>query len=510
MQANAVLDSKPNDPSVHALLSAIASRQGKKDLALVEIHRALQLDPNRAAFHEDLALLQADDRAKGPIVEDELKKAVALDPKSLNAKVLLASLYSRNSRLQDAERVGWEAVATSPGSIAARENVATIILEEGDQARAEQVLRQASKDLAANPQGLLLLADYFSGSGQLDKAIAELASLTTKYPDNSFVKKQYIRVLLQARDYSTARTVIAGLIRRNHRDPEVAELNGIVLLEDGKASEAVTALQNSSGAFPNDASIQNWLGKAALASADFNLAERSFRRAVELNPREVDAQEELARIARQRGDMGLLADLAETTIAAMPNFPGGYVSRAIVEMDRNLSADAEADLKTAINLAPQQSPAYLQLGILRFKQRRFSEGTIFLERALQDNPDSIAAMRLLVSYDLYRKRPEAAIARLNSQIEKSPGSSSIYDLLADVQIQTGKLDQADASVKKALQLNPGDGNAVMLFAQIAAQRGQIDIAVADWEKKSIAQPNDAGALAILGTLEESRGRFGQG
>ena len=85
-QANAVMAKQPNNPGVHALLSAIAARQGNNDLALVEIHRALELDPNQAAFHEDLALLQQDDPAMAASVEDELKKAIELDPKSLNAK----------------------------------------------------------------------------------------------------------------------------------------------------------------------------------------------------------------------------------------------------------------------------------------------------------------------------------------------------------------------------------------------------------------------------------------
>jgi Tfp pilus assembly protein PilF len=96
-QANAVMAAQPDNPDVHALLSAIAGKRGQKDQALIEIHRALELDPNRAAFHEDLALLQSGDPTKSSSVEDELKKAVALDPKSVNAKLLLAAFYARTA-----------------------------------------------------------------------------------------------------------------------------------------------------------------------------------------------------------------------------------------------------------------------------------------------------------------------------------------------------------------------------------------------------------------------------
>ena len=207
--------------------------------------------------------------------------------------------------------------------------------------------------------------------------------------------------------------------------------------------------------------------------------------------------------------MDLLADVADKTIAAAPRFPGGYVWRAIVEMNHNSADKAEADLKTAMSIAPQSPQAYLELGKLRFAQKRFPEGVTLLEQALQYDPNSVEALRLVLSYDLYQKQPEKALARLNAQIEKSPKNSSFYDLLAQFQIQNKKLDEAAATAQKAIQLNSGDGEAVMLFAQIEVQRGQTAIAIGAWEQWSAAHPNDAGALAILGTLEESRGDLGK-
>ena len=186
VQANAVMAAQPNNPDVHAMLSAIAVRRGQKDQALIEIQRALELDPNRAAFHEDLALLQSGDPTKASSVEDELKKAVALDPKSVNAKLHSRGILCQEQPLAEAEKISWDAVATDPKSLAARANVAEVILKEGDQARAEEVLRQASKDLADDPQGVRILADYYVSSGQMDKAKAEYSSLGRKVSQERF------------------------------------------------------------------------------------------------------------------------------------------------------------------------------------------------------------------------------------------------------------------------------------------------------------------------------------
>jgi tetratricopeptide (TPR) repeat protein len=155
--------------------------------------------------------------------------------------------------------------------------------------------------------------------------------------------------------------------------------------------------------------------------------------------------------------------------------------------------------------APQNSLAYLMLGELRYAQKKYPEGAALLEQALQYDPNSIAAMRGLVGYDLLKKQPGNALARLNAQIAKSPKNSGFYDLLAQLQIQNKNLDQAAATAQKAMELNPDDGEAVSIYAQLQVQRGQASNAVGAWEQWSKIHPNNAGGLAILGMLEESRG-----
>ena len=504
-QADAVMAAQPDNADGHALLSRIAARRGDKDLALSEIRRALELSPNEAPLHETLALFEVGDATKSASVEDELKKSIALDPKSVNAKLLLAAFYAKNNRWPEAEQTCLSAIATDPKNLTARESLAQIYLKQNNQPKAEETLRQASNDLADNPQGVRLLADYYTATGQIDKAKAEFAGLAKKYPKSLSVQEGYVRILLQVKDYATAQTVISELMKKNGKDPQVAVLNGIVLLNNGKVADAVNALQSAANNAPKDAFIQLWLGRAALAKGDSGLAEKSFRQAVQLNPRFLEAQEELARMATQRGDMSLLSDVAEKTIAAASGFPGGYLWRAIVELSHNEQDKAEADMKTAISKAPQSAQAYLMLGDLRFAQKKYADGATYMEQALQYDPNSTSALRGLVGYDLYKKQPAQALARINAQIAKSPKNSGFYDLLAQLQIQNKNLDQAAAAAQKAMEVNPDDGEAVSIFAQLQVQRGQAANAITAWEQWSKSHPNNAGALAILGTLEESRG-----
>lgn len=508
-QADVVMAARPNNPDLHALLSGIAFRRGDRNQAMTEIRRALDLDPNRGAFHDNLAFLLSADPANSSKAEDELKKAVALDPKSVNPKLLLIGYYERNNRLPEAEQVSWSAVAVDPKNLLVRENLAQIILKEGDQARAEQVLRQASQELAGDPQGVRVLGDYYSSSGQFDKAKAEFARLAAKYPSNVALEKAYVRSLIQVNDLSTARTEVASLMKKNSKDPEVIALNGIVLINEGKASDAVNALQYAVRDSPRDLFLQYWLGRAAQANGNNDLAESSFLEVQKLNPGVLSAEEELARISMQLGDMSLLADVADKTIHAAPRFAQGYVWRAIAELNHSESDKAEQDLQTAISVAPHDALGYLELGKLRISQKRFPEAADLLEQALQYDPDSVEALRLLVSYDLFQKQPDKALARINQQIAKRPRNSGFYDLLAQLQLENKNVDQAAATAQKAMQLNPADNEAVGLYAQTALLRGQTGTAIATWQQWLNAHPGDAAATVTLGMLEEAGGNKGE-
>jgi tetratricopeptide (TPR) repeat protein len=504
-QATAVLALQPDNPYLHALQAAIYSNRGQKDQALAEIDRALVLDPKRTAFHEERAVIQAGDPNKKGVVEDELKISVELDPKAVNPRLLLATFYAANTRWAEAEQTMRDAVSADPQNIAARQGLAEMFLRQGKQADAEAVLRQAAHDLADDPKGVMILADYYVRSGQPDKARAEFASLAAQHPKNLEVQENYVRSLLQVNDNATARRIVAELMKKNSRNPQVQALNGILLLNEGKPGDAAYGLQNAAKDYPNDAFIQLSLGRAQVAKGDRQAAEAAFLRALDLAPNRLDAAQELARIAGQRGDLNLLGDVAGKAIAAAPRAPEGYVWRATVEAAHNQPDRAEADLKQAMSLAPQSAPAYLQLGKLRIAQKKFPEGVALLSQALQLDPNSVETLWLLVSYDLYQKNPGAALNRVNAQIAISPNNSRLYIALAQLQVEAGNRDAATDAVQKAMQVDPESVEAVLLFVQIQVQRGQVAGAISAWEQWSKSHPNDAGALALLGTLEESRG-----
>jgi tetratricopeptide (TPR) repeat protein len=504
-QAKAALAIQPNNADLHALLSAIAFNRGDMAKATTEIQQAIELAPDKSMFRDNLAILQMKDPNSSAAAESNLKKAIELDPKSAQPNLLLSAYYVQNNRLPDAEQSCRNAIAADPHSVSARISLAQVLLKEGDPGKAEQVLGQASKDLSTDPKGLRVLADYYSETGQTDKAAAEFASLAAAHPKDLSLQKAYLRALLQQNNYPAAQKVLDQLMKQDAKDPEIAALNGIELLNSGHAHQAVSALQDGAKNYPQDAFIEYWLGSAALSTGDTALAKASFQRVITLRPASVDALDQLAQMSLSLGDMRGLSDVGTKAIAAVPTFAGGYVWRAIAEEHDNELDKAEADLNTALRIAPSSPRAYLELGKLRLVQRKLPEGEALLEKALQLDPNQTEAMRLLVAHDLYVKQPEKALARLNEAAQNSPKNSAILDLLSELELNQGQTKQAALTAEKAMQLNPSDEEAVMLVAQTSVQLGGTPKAIQAWQQWLTAHPTDANATAILGTLEEASG-----
>src|ERR1700677_3815761 len=330
-QANAVLAIDGNNADAFALLAAVAAAKGNLAEALTQIQHALAIDPNRAAFHASLGMLQSSDPATASDGEQQLRKAVALDDKNVGAHIVLASLLQKKGDIQGAEAQMKAAIAADPKNVMARASLAELYLRQNDTPKAEQTLRQATEDLSDSETGAGMLATYYIRTNQVAPGAATYADLVAKHPKSTPLKVAYLRLLILNRDIPKARTVGAELAKTDSTLPEVAVLNGMILLNDNKITDAYNELQKAAKANPDSLVVKIWLGRAARAKGDTTVAMQSYRDAVKLNPRSIEAQSGLAEAALDAHDISTLQQVANSVIALSPQYANAYIWRGVAE-----------------------------------------------------------------------------------------------------------------------------------------------------------------------------------
>lgn len=506
-KAELVLAGDPNNGDALALLANVEESQGHQDQALADMTKSVQLAPT-APKYLNRALLEERAKQLGE-AEEDYKKAIAVDPKSAAPVLALQAFYARQHRFSDAEAEAQHAIGIAPKDPQPRAALVGLYLAQNETDKAEQAAKDAKQAVKSNPQGYRILGEFYVATGQRDKAIAEYASLHKDHPKDLVVGNAYTELLISQNDLGAASKVNAQVLHESAADVEAVILKGRILTLQGHVDDAVLTLQSALKTQPDNPALHYFLGAAYNQAGKTDLAEGEWRRAVQLRPQALDAQEALAAIELQRREFTELATSAESLIKLLPASALGYSYRAVVEESQANAKGAEADLNKAIEVAPKDPRGYTGLGELETAEKRFPEAEKEFQRALLVDPNSIEAVRGLATDYLAEKRPTDAVAFVKSQLAKAPDNAN-YDLLLG-QLLAGQKDYqgAEAALVKAADLSKNNLAVLSVLGQVQTTEGATDRAIATYQRAIQANPRDVQGYVSLGVLEEQQGQWQQ-
>ena len=192
------------------------------------------------------------------------------------------------------------------------------------------------------------------------------------------------------------------------------ELMGRDYYGQGEFKKATEALEKAVALEPDNSGFHLWLGRAYGRRAETssmitapgfaNKARQSFERAAQLNPANLDAQSDLFEYYLEApGFLGGGFEKASATAAqiARINPSEGHWAQAKLAEKRKEYSSAEAQLRRAVELAPQQIGRLIDLARLFNKQGRYQDVDLSLAKAEQIAPQS--AKLMFAKADLYIK-----------------------------------------------------------------------------------------------------------
>jgi tetratricopeptide (TPR) repeat protein len=213
------------------------------------------------------------------------------------------------------------------------------------------------------------------------------------------------------------------------------------------------------------ARAQILLGEIALAGNDPAEAEKSFRRALELNPQ----------AARAR------AGLAESLLG------GGKIAEAI------------AEAKAAIEAGDDRASVHSLLGEAQTQAGKYEEALASLNQALRREPKNAIALRYRAEVHLARNDLKAAIADLRASVEIEP-IIPIRLRLAGALAAAKQYDEAISLYREILQVEPANNEARTALAAVMIESGKGAEAIAQLESLVKSEPNRADLRAQLAEL----------
>jgi len=187
-----------------------------------------------------------------------------------------------------------------------------------------------------------------------------------------------------------------------------------------------------------------------------------LRKAARRESNSYDVRLALSGLAAARGEHREAVKILDTVIAELRAEPEAdawrlYLSRAVSLMEMDDWPRAEADMKRAAELAPEEAIALNYLGYSWAERgENLDEAFDLIERAVALDPNSGAIIDSLGWANYQRGHYEAAVSHLERAAALEPGDPTVTDHLGDVYWRLGRKIEAGYQWRRVLELEPDD------------------------------------------------------
>ena len=278
------------------------------------------------------------------------------------------------------------------------------------------------------------------------------------------------------------------LLSEDPNNPDAAHWLGLLILQSGRAAEAVPLLEKAVALRPHDAAFQNNLAEAYLRCGRRDEAVAAFDRAIHLDPQpQVLMSAAMARVARQAaGDADAAVELLIKAQSAGLGSGQLHQNLGLALLLANRNQEAVKECQLACEMMPQNAEAFHNLAAAMSRIGQTANARVCLALALELNPNYARACFALAVMEVEAGRLIEADALLRAAISMKPDSPAGYFALGQVLAKMGQEQESKQAMQAATLLSQGH----------APQTQSVSQSIAEFERRLTASP-DAAKLHML-------------
>jgi tetratricopeptide (TPR) repeat protein len=491
---------------------------------------------------------------KSQVSLDAYQKGLSRKPNSVEGLSGMAQTYIRMGKADEAKKLLLQVIAANPRRATDLAMAGELFMQSGDLARAQNLLERA-EGIQPTSHAELLLAITYMKEKQTDKAKQLLDKAMKRSPKNTEIFRAVAQYYRESHDYKSA---IAILQKAPVKNADVMSELGYTYELAGMKKESADTYEKAAGMAPKSVNVQLAAAQSQLRVGNLDKTRTYLTRAEQLDAnyyRLHAIRGDLAKIERRDND-AVREYLA--ALAAMPEGPAEgilYPTQLrlnLIDTYRNLDDDAaisqqlriaqqelakiqvegperveylrlraaikglgndvagaEADLKQALQLDPQNDNVTLQYGSLLWKAGRKSEArqmyTTLLKRD-DKNRYALEALGYLSRDEGDNKAAETFFTRMASAY---PNDYVPYMALGDLYTAMKEYPKAQNSYERAHKLAPTNSQIVASGSNAAIEAGKVDLA-GEWIARATgAMKNDPRVIRETERYLFLKGRYAE-
>ncbi len=487
------------DPTSAYLTSALAelyAKTGRIRDAVMEAQDILKRDPNNLEAHKLLGriyLRSLGDIQAGQGSQNVLKLAIEqyeqiikIEPDNVDNHLLLGRLYRLNNDLQKAEGEFKTAVKLEPDSEEAVTTLAYLYNEEGDTARAGEVL-------SSIPDA--------SRSAKLYSALGYTYEQQKQYKNSINAYRKAIELDRENLD------AIRGLAQN--------------LTNDGQTDAALEQYKIIADANPEDAQTYLRMAEIYRKSGKFDLALESLKKAGSMVQDSVEVPYNMAAVYQAQGRydeaIQLLQDLVKKTEKADNSYTQPEKNNRSVFLERlgtiyrdtNNDTQAIETFRKMLTLGDENAERGYQQIIDTYREaKQWQQATDAAKEAVQKLPNDRSLKMVYAAQLADMGQPDAGLQQVKSLLKGAPEDRDVYITLSQMYSRLKRWPEAEEALDKAEQLSSKDEDKQYIYflrGSTFERQKKYDPAEEMFRKVLTGDPQNASALNYLGYMLADRG-----
>ncbi len=499
--------------TAHALIGTAQLALDEDEKARSSYAKALELSPGQPDALIGQARLE---HAAGNIdaAIGLLKELVAQNPANAEARGVLGRLQLQNAEPAAAEQNFQAALEAIEGTGLAFERMnymAGLIDAMLAQDKTAQAQATAATMIDVTKQAPLALfqaarADF--QAGDYEATIEKAGRIVTAHPAAEPPKLLVAGAAIAQKNFALAATHLQAAVNVNPANQKARKLLAQVRMQMGDPDEALALLQPMIEAGTTDPQVLTMAGAASIRSGRTDAG-------VELAERTMQFESADPAVALQTAANFLLGGELDRAIEVLEALPEadtvGHRDLMLIlaMMQKGEPEAARARAEAIVAARPDAADSHRLMGGFHMAVEELDEARASFERALEIDPNDVAALTNLARIDVAENRPEAAEALFVDFLQRQPGNLVALTALAQLAETRGDTDKALRLIEQAREANPSAISPRMTLGRYYANTGELEKAEAVALEAARIEPGNGEAHVLVGTVLIQDGRYAE-
>jgi len=517
-------------------------RENKVDAAVIELRRALQLNPQLAKAHFALGTVELQ---RGSVLTafQEFYAASQADPDDLQAQIMVAELLARSHNFTQSKRQAesilsrWpdnrtgtlllaeseigvqdykrgqalvnEVLAAEPNNVRALQDAAFLQLAGNNIAQAQATLRRAWQLDPKSPAAVALLSATYEGQKDLQTAESVLQEALHQNPNQISFESLLAGFYVRHQRYADAEPFYKHIRDAAKDQPQYRDVLAQFYLGASRPKDAETEYKRLVQA--NDKDWQSWHGLAVvyLVQGRYEDAIGVLDRVLKNNPKDWEGLALKGRILLDRGQTAEAIPLLQQSHKIHPEAPEPAFDLARAYIGQGKLTDAQSALHDVMKVDAKFPGALILLAALNLEGGRVDQALQNLKEDEAREPASIQRSFLLSQAYAAKGDYHSAESQLQSLLggPGSPGQKSvILQSLASIKLAQKQFTEAANVASAALDASPRLPTALYVLGMSYVEQKQPDKGIEALKSRLDKVPDWAQGYQVLGQVAQRAGR----